>query len=60
MHDDKKRELVLPNHEFNRDRKVISRSINLKWNFMEFGVKYQCLNDKHHCKEVLNVEMLIS
>ena len=30
------RELVLPNHEFNRDKKVISRWKNLKWNYMEF------------------------
>jgi hypothetical protein len=46
MKDDSKRELVLPNHEFNRSKKVISRYTNLKWNFMEFGVKYACLNSK--------------
>lgn len=45
--DDTKRELVLPNHEFNRAKKVISRSINLKWNYMEFGIKYRCLLSKY-------------
>ena len=44
INDDTKRELVLPNHEFNRAKKVISRCKNLKWNFMEFSVKYNCLN----------------
>lgn len=42
-----KRELILPNHEFNRQKKVISRCINLKWNYMEFSVKYICLNHKY-------------
>lgn len=47
MKDDQRRELVLPNHEFNRAKKVISRCINLKWNYMEFAVKFECLNNKY-------------
>jgi hypothetical protein len=47
MGDEGKKELVLPNHEFNRDKKVISRCKNLKWNYMEFGVRYLCLNSKY-------------
>jgi hypothetical protein len=31
-----KKELVLPNHEFNRNKEVISKCNNLKWNYMEF------------------------
>ena len=42
--DGQKRELVLPNHEFSRENKVISKSTNLKWNYMEFRVKHTCLN----------------
>lgn len=41
------KELVLPNHEFNRDKKVISRWKNLKWNYMEFQVNYGCLSSKY-------------
>ena len=41
-----RKELVLPNHEFNREKRVISRSTNLKWNFMEFQIKYQCLKQQ--------------
>ena len=47
MLDETKKELVLPNHEFNRVKRVISRSVNLKWNYMEFCVKYNCLNSKY-------------
>jgi len=45
--DGNQKELILPNHEFNRQKKVISRSINLKWNYSEFQVKHTCLSQKY-------------
>ena len=57
--DGTKRELVLPNHEFNRNKKVISRCVNLKWNFMEFGVKYECLKHKYLVGKYYLTKLLI-
>jgi hypothetical protein len=37
----------LPNHEYNRERKVVTRYQNLKWNSIEFQVKYESLKDKY-------------
>jgi hypothetical protein len=37
------KEPVLPSHEFGPDKKVYSRQINIKWNFNEFEVEYDCL-----------------
>lgn len=42
-----KRELVLPNHEFTRGKMVTSRQKNLKWNFAEYEVGYQCLKPQY-------------
>ena len=42
-----KRELVLPNHEFTRGKMVTSRQKNLKWNFGEFEVNYECLKARY-------------
>lgn len=37
------RELMLPIHEFNQGKQVTSRWKNLKWNYREFEVQYDCL-----------------
>lgn len=39
--------LKLPNHEFNKERRVVTRYQNLKWNSLEFHVKYESLKDKY-------------
>lgn len=40
-------QLVLPSHEFNRDRKVVTRNLNIKWNYTEFSVKYICYQNQY-------------
>jgi len=39
--------LLLPCHEFNKDRIVITRCRNLKWNYLEFQVSYECLKKQY-------------
>ena len=39
--------LVLPLHEFNAHRKVISKQLNLKWNYSEFEVEYATLRQSY-------------
>ena len=34
------KDLLLPNHEFNRDKRVTSKFTNIKWNYKEFEVHY--------------------
>ena len=54
---------MLPNHEFNIEKKVISKCKNLKWNYEEFEVDYQCLKPKYlvwkyYLTKLLNEENL--
>ena len=37
------RELMLPIHEYTPGKMVTSRWKNLKWNYREFSVTYECL-----------------
>ena len=42
-----RRELMLPIHEFSQGKLVMSRWKNLKWNYREFEVKYECLASEY-------------
>jgi len=42
-----RRELLLPVHEFSAGKRVVSRWKNLKWNYREFRVTYDCLAQEY-------------
>lgn len=41
------RELLLPIHEFSSGKLVMSRWRNIKWNYKEFEVEYDCLASEY-------------
>lgn len=60
-----KRDLVLPNHEFDRFQRVSSKQKNLKWNYAEYEIHYDCLKlqfkvGKYFLAKLLNLESLKS
>jgi hypothetical protein len=65
LSDTSKRDLILPNHEFDRFHRVSSKQKNLKWNYAEFEIHYECLNSKfkvgkYFLSKLLNLDSLNS
>jgi hypothetical protein len=43
LNDENANKPVLPCHEFGPERRIISNSVNIKWNHSEFIADYDCL-----------------
>lgn len=50
---------MLPNHEYNREKKIVSRAINIRWNYKEFKVEYKSLQGLQQVGKYYLVKLLV-